>query len=123
MHNPGSTCSNTESAVLFANGLRKTYAGRAVVEGTEVARFMAERAPDDPALESPVVGASARNRLTGIVTRVVRDTVMAQVELQVGPHRMVSLMSREAADELGLAPGVPAAASIKATNVVVDIER
>jgi molybdopterin-binding protein len=55
------------------------------------------------------------------VTRVVRDTVMAQVDLQAGPFRIVSLMSREAADELGLQPGSLAAASIKATNVVIEI--
>ena len=96
-------------------------AGRAVVAGAELARFMVERAADDPALDSPVVNASARNRLTGVVTRVVRDTVMAQVELQVGPHRMVSLMSREAADELGLEPGVLAIAAVKSTNVVVEV--
>jgi len=96
-------------------------AGRAVVEGAELARFMAARAADEPALESPVVSASARNRLVGIVTRVVRDTVMAQVELQVGPHRMVSLMSREAADELGLEPGVLAVATVKSTNVGIEI--
>ncbi len=96
-------------------------AGRAVVDGVELARFMAERATEEPALESPVVGASARNRLVGIVTRVVRDTVMAQVELQVGPHRLVSLMSREAADELGLEPGVLAVATVKSTNVGIEI--
>ena len=64
---------------------------------------------------------SARNRFTGLVTRVVRDTVMAQVEIQAGPHRVVSLMSREAADELRLEPGSLAVASVKATNVVVEI--
>jgi molybdopterin-binding protein len=95
--------------------------GRAVVEGADLARFMAERAAEEPALDSPVVSASARNRLVGIVTRVVRDTVMAQVEVQVGPHRMVSLMSREAADELGLEPGVLAVATVKATNVGIEI--
>lgn len=95
--------------------------GRAVVEGADLARLMTEIASDDPVITSPVVGASARNRLTGIVTRVVRDTVMAQVELQVGPHRMVSLMSREAADDLGLEPGVLAVASVKSTNVVIEI--
>ena len=95
--------------------------GRAVVEGAELARFMAARAAEEPALESPVVRASARNRLVGIVTHVVRDTVMAQVELQVGPHRMVSLMSREAADELGLEPGVLAVATVKSTNVGIEI--
>ena len=56
------------------------------------------------------------------MTRVLRDTVMAQVELQAGPHRIVSLMSREAADELGLEVGVVAYASIKATNVVIGLE-
>jgi molybdopterin-binding protein len=68
-----------------------------------------------------VVARSARNRLPGIVTRVLKDTVMAQVEMQVGPHRAVQLMSREAADELGLAPGVLAVASVKSTNVVIEI--
>nr|WP_276508413.1 TOBE domain-containing protein [Modestobacter muralis] len=75
--------------------------------------------------EAPQPGAtrssSARNRLAGIVTRVVRDTVMAQVELQAGPFRVVSLMSREAADELGLEPGVRAVATVKATQVSVDV--
>ena len=75
--------------------------------------------------ESPEPGAttaaSARNRMRGIVTRVVKDGVMAQVELQAGPFRVVSLMSREAADELGLEPGVVAVASIKSTHVVVEI--
>jgi molybdopterin-binding protein len=64
---------------------------------------------------------SARNRVMGIVTRVVRDEVMAQVELQAGPFRFVSLLSREAADELGLAPGMTAVASVKATNVTVEL--
>jgi molybdopterin-binding protein len=96
-------------------------AGRTVIEGAELARIMAERAAEEQTLVSPVVSASARNRLTGIVTRVVRDTVMAQVEIQVGPHRMVSLMSREAADELGLEPGVLAVATVKSTNVGIEI--
>jgi len=67
-----------------------------------------------------VASQSARNRFTGIVTRVVKDTVMAQVEVQAGPHRIVSLISREAADELGLAPGVLVVAAVKATNVIVE---
>ena len=71
--------------------------------------------PGDPAL---VKGDCSLGGRAG-----VKDGVMALVEIQAGPHRVVSLMSREAADELGLAPGVPAAASVKATNVVVDIER
>lgn len=65
---------------------------------------------------------SARNRLEGIVIAVKRDDVMAQVELACGPFRVVSLMSREAADELGLAPGVAAAAVIKSTNVTVETQ-
>ena len=65
-------------------------------------------------------GQSARNRLAGIVTKVTKDDVMAQVELQAGPYRLVALMTREAADELELAPGVLAAAVVKATNVVVE---
>jgi len=66
---------------------------------------------------------SARNRLRGIVTQVTRDTVMAQVEMQAGPFRVVSLMSREAADDLGLVVGTVAYASIKATNVVVELDQ
>jgi molybdopterin-binding protein len=69
----------------------------------------------------PTTGHSARNRFSGIVTKVTKDGVMAQVELQAGPYRLVSLMSREAADELGLAPGVSAVASVKATNVTVEL--
>jgi molybdopterin-binding protein len=68
-----------------------------------------------------IVGQSARNRFPGIVTRVLKDKVMAQVEIQSGPHRIVSLMTREAADELGLAPGVMAIAAVKSTNVVVEL--
>ena len=64
---------------------------------------------------------SARNRFLGLVTKVTRDTVMAQVEIQAGPHRIVSLMSREAADELGLEPGVLAVAAVKSTNVVIEV--
>jgi molybdopterin-binding protein len=64
---------------------------------------------------------SARNVLDGTVLRVTKDRVMAQVELACGPYRIVSLMSREAADELGLAPGVDASAVIKSTNVVIDL--
>lgn len=97
-------------------------AGRRAVQGAELARFAEELAQGQgDAAASPVVRQSARNRLTGLVTRVVRDTVMAQVELQAGPFRVVSLMSREAADDLGLEPGVLAVASIKSTNVVVEI--
>jgi molybdopterin-binding protein len=94
--------------------------GRRVVEGADLAVLAVSLAgAPNP---GPIEAASARNRFVGIVTRVVRDTVMAQVELQCGPHRVVSLMSREAADELALEPGVVAVASIKSTNVVIEIE-
>ena len=93
--------------------------GRQVVDGTEVAELDRQLAKA-PAVPGDGARASARNRLTGIVTDVVRDTVMAKVEMQAGPFRIVSLMSREAADELALRPGVLAVASIKATNVVVE---
>jgi molybdopterin-binding protein len=98
---------------------RTDEAGHRVVDGAELARFAQEiAAAADPV---SVGGAtSARNRMVGLVTRVVRDTVMAQVEIQAGPHRLVSLMSREAADELALEPGVLAAAVVKSTNVVVE---
>ena len=69
----------------------------------------------------PVVSESSRNRFVGLVTKVVKDTVMAQVDIQAGPHRFVSLMSREAADDLGLEPGVLAIAAVKSTHVVVEV--
>jgi molybdopterin-binding protein len=72
--------------------------------------------------EAKVVAAhSMRTRFTGLVARVVRDTVMAQVEIQAGPHRFVSLLSREAADELGPEPGMLAVAAVKAISVSVEI--
>lgn len=71
-------------------------------------------------LNAPVRPSSARNRLTGVVTSVERDGVMAKVELACGDFRIVSLMSREAADELGLEPGVDATAVVKSTNVIVE---
>ena len=96
--------------------------GRRVIDGAPLAQFAEELAAAAERPEPrPVVSESARNRFVGLVTRVVRDTVMAQVDIQAGPHRFVSLMSREAADELGLAPGVLAIAAVKATNVVVEV--
>ncbi|MCK8609226.1 molybdopterin-binding protein [Agromyces sp. C10] len=91
--------------------------GRLVVDGADVARFVVarRRTPDD----GPAVS-SARNRLDGIVTEVQREGLVAVVEIQAGPFRVVSMMTREAADELGLEPGVPASAVVKATNVVVE---
>ena len=96
--------------------LRSTQSpGPRTVESADVAQLMQEAAPDTAHLTS-----SARNRFPGIVTRVEKDGVMALIEIQAGPHRVVSLMSREAADELGLEPGSLAAAVVKATTVIVE---
>ncbi|GAA1484712.1 TOBE domain-containing protein [Brachybacterium fresconis] len=94
--------------------------GRTVLEGTEVARMARELAVTPEPVGSP--RSSARNRFVGLVTDVVLDTVMAQVELQCGPFRVVSLMSSEAARELGLEPGMVASAVVKATQVVIEAE-
>jgi molybdopterin-binding protein len=91
--------------------------GQRLVDGADLARLaleMGEGGTPEPAFQS------ARNRLPGIVTRVEKDTIMAKVELQAGRHRLVSLMTREAADQLGLEPGVLATAVVKSTNVVVE---
>ena len=98
-------------------------AGRLAVDGAALARFAQHLAESADHGESRVVvvAHSARNRFSGLVSRVVRDAVMAQVEIQAGPHRFVSLLSREAADELGLEPGMLAVAAVKATNVSVEI--
>jgi molybdopterin-binding protein len=91
--------------------------GHRVIRGVDLAGFARAQAAeaDGRAEES-----SARNRLRGIVTAVVKDTVMAQVDIQAGPFRVVSLMSREAVDELGLEVGSVAVAVIKSTTVVVE---
>ena len=98
--------------------------GRTGVDGADLARLaksIAEQAPGGFGHASRAASVSARNRMRGIVTDVKKDTVMAQVEMVCGPYRLVSLMSSEAADELGLEPGVLAIASVKSTNVVVEL--
>ena len=107
----------------WADSGRVTLAGSpATIEGVHLAALAQELAAGSALDEAfPHGRASARNRVTGIVTKVTKDTVMAQVELQAGPFRIVSLMSAEAATELGLEPGSLAVASIKATNVVVEV--
>ncbi|MEY9854092.1 molybdopterin-binding protein [Leifsonia sp. EB41] len=96
----------------------KDEGGRTVVDGLELAQLAKQNAvlPPDPS----GVGRSARNRFVGIVTDIVMDKVMAQVELQCGPHRVVSLISSEAVRELGLELGSVAVAVVKATNVIVE---
>ena len=98
--------------------------GRTSIDGVDLARLartLAEQAPEGFGHASRASSVSARNRLRGIVTAVKKDTVMAQGEMVCGPYRMVSLMSSEAANELGLEPGVIAIASVKSTNVVVEL--
>lgn len=92
--------------------------GRAVVDGAQLAahaQALSHEAPDPTDVAS-----SARNRLVGLVTRVTSDRVMSQVEMQCGPHRIVSLMSTEAVQDLGLVVGSRAVAVIKSTTVIVE---
>lgn len=99
-------------------GSARDESGRTVVDGYELAQLAKQNAvlPADP---SRAAG-SARNRFVGLVTDIVADRVMAQVELQCGPHRVVSLISSEAVRELGLELGSVAVAVVKATNVTVE---
>lgn len=98
----------------------RSAGGRRYIDGAALAQYMASL----PKAEAPgAVSESARNRFAGIVTRVIRDGVAAQVEIQAGPHRIVSLITRESADELGLEEGVMAVASVKATSVVIELPR
>jgi len=98
---------------------RRTRGGQRLVDGPSLAKYVVERDRVPPELEASQ--RSVRNRLPGIVTRVIKDKVAAQVEIQTGPHRLVSLLTREAADTLGLAPGMMAIATVKATNVSVEL--
>jgi molybdopterin-binding protein len=98
-------------------------AGVQTVDGAELAALLAATDSDLGRLDAGLGHRSARNHFTGIVTRVVSDQVMSQVELQCGPFRVVSLISTEAVNELGLAPGVVATAVVKATNVTVEAGR
>ena len=93
--------------------------GRRYYDGEDLAKLAIELARE-PRSTTPRAQ-SARNRFVGIVTKVVKDKVAAQVEIQAGPHRFVSLITREAADELQLAPGVVVDAVVKATSVGVEI--
>ncbi|MBF4574791.1 molybdopterin-binding protein [Frondihabitans sp. VKM Ac-2883] len=96
----------------------KNEAGRTVVDGLALAQLARKNSvlPEDPS----DVGRSARNRFVGLVTDITMDTVMAQVELQCGPFRVVSLMSSEAVRELGLELGSAAIAIVKATTVLIE---
>ncbi len=97
----------------------RSEGGQRLVEIGEVSRLLAER--PRAATDRPIVAQSARNRFPGIVTRVERDGVAAVVEVLAGPHRLVSLMTAEAVDELGLSVGSEAVCVVKATNVIVEV--
>jgi molybdopterin-binding protein len=97
----------------------RTDGGQRLVPLAEVSRLLAERRK--ATVDRPIVAQSARNRFQGIVTRVERDRVVAVVEVLAGPHRLVSLMTAEAVDELGLEVGVEAVCVVKATQVIVEI--
>ena len=94
----------------------RTAGGQRQIEGASIARFLGERARTADGAS----GQSARNRFAGIVTRIERDGLAAIVEIQAGPHRVVAMITREAADDLGLEVGDPATAVVKATNVIVE---
>ncbi len=97
----------------------KDHQGRLVIDGVELAALAKKQSmlPEDPT----GVGSSARNRFVGLVTGIVMDKVMAQVELQCGPFRVVSLMSSEAVKDLKLEPGSVATAVVKSTNVIIEV--
>jgi len=97
----------------------RSSGGQRLVPITEVTRLLAERRTQAP--ERPIVSGSARNRFPGIVTRIEKDRVAAVVEIIAGPHRMVSLMTAEAVEEMRLKVGDEAICVVKATNVIVEL--
>jgi molybdopterin-binding protein len=97
----------------------RSAGGQRLVPIGEVTRLLAERRAQAP--ERPIVAGSARNRFPGVVTRIEKDRVAAVVEVIAGPHRMVSLMTAEAVDEMGLEVGDEAVCVVKATNVIVEL--
>ncbi len=98
---------------------RRDDAGRRVIDGRDLAAFSVELAKAATA-EEDTPYTSARNAFPGIVTAIKLGDVAAQVEIQAGPHRLVSLLTREAVEELGLEVGVEATARVKSTNVHID---
>ncbi|MCX5384739.1 molybdopterin-binding protein [Streptomyces sp. NBC_00083] len=95
--------------------------GRRLVEGRELAAFCVQLAQESAVDAESELRTSVRNAFSGIVTRVVLGDVSAQVEIQAGPHRVVSLLTREAVEELGLEVGSQAVARVKSTNVHIDL--
>ena len=97
----------------------RTQGGQRTITRAEVNRLLAERRR--AGADRPIVAQSARNRFAGIITSVRADTVAAVVEVQAGPHRLVSLLTREAVDELGLVPGKAVVCVVKSTDVIVEV--
>jgi molybdopterin-binding protein len=100
-------------------GATRTSGGHRLIDGAALAELAVELARDQKAPR--IARESVRNHFLGLVTEVAKDGVMAQVKLQAGPYQVVSLISREATDELGLVPGMLAVAAVKATNVVIEL--
>ena len=94
----------------------RTAGGQRRVPAAEVARLLAERSE-----RRPIARASQRNRLRGVITEVKKDALAATVEIQAGPHRVLAFITREAADQMGLEPGMEAVAAVKATNVTIEL--
>jgi molybdopterin-binding protein len=98
---------------------RRTNGGQRLIDGASLAGLLVDQAPEQD--DEVIVARSARNRFPGIITSVLADEIVAKVEMQAGPHRIVSLMTAQAAKELGLEPGVLAVAAVKSTNVVIEV--
>jgi molybdopterin-binding protein len=97
----------------------RSTGGQRLVRREDVARVLADRRRAGQ--ERPIVAQSARNRFPGIVTRIEKDAIVGLVEIQAGPHRVVSLMTAEAVDELGLTVGSEVVGVVKATNVIIEV--
>ena len=95
----------------------RTAGGQRLIPTEEVARLLAERMT-----EEAVVPSSARNRFQGVITEIKRDALAATVEIQAGPYRILAFITREAVDEMGLKPGMQAVATVKATNVMLEVD-
>ena len=95
----------------------RTSGGQRLVAASEIARLLSEQRR-----HRKVTGGSVRNRMPGVVTEVRRDKVAATVEILAGPHRLLALVTREAVDEMGLEPGVQVVATVKATNLMVEVD-
>ena len=99
--------------------MTRSTGGQRLVAVADISRLLEERRRDAP--DRTIVAQSARNRFSGIVTRIQKDGLVGIVEVLAGPHRVVSLMTAEAIDEMGLKVGDEAICVVKATNVIVEV--